>query len=164
VGPEELGRLLDSQAAALTLYARQWCSAAEDVVQEAFLKLARQQPAPENAVAWLYKVVRNGAITSARSARRRQRFEAAAASQTPAWFIADEDKLDADTATQALRGLPEEQRECIVAHLWGGLTFAQIAELLGSSASTVHRWYLAGLATLRERLGVACPNESTMGR
>ena len=35
-----LGRLLDQHAAALTLYARQWCDTPEDVVQEAFLKLA----------------------------------------------------------------------------------------------------------------------------
>ena len=61
VGPELLGRLVDENAAALVLYARQWCSAPEDVVQEAFLKLAAQKPAPDNPVAWLYRVVRNAA-------------------------------------------------------------------------------------------------------
>jgi RNA polymerase sigma-70 factor (ECF subfamily) len=57
-------------------------------------------------------------------------------------------------ATVALQGLPAEQREVIVAHLWGGLTFEQIAGLVGASSSTAHRWYLAGLAALRDRLRV----------
>ena len=66
VGPEILARLLDEQGAALTLYARQWCDAPEDVVQEAFVHLAYERPVPSNIVGWLYRVVRNGAISAAR--------------------------------------------------------------------------------------------------
>lgn len=160
MGVELLGRLMDGHAAALVLYARQWGSAPEDVVQDAFLKLATQKPPPVHAVAWLYRVVRNGAISAARRERRRQRHESAAAAQAPAWFTAAPGGLDAETATRALAGLPLEQREVIVAHLWGGLTFEQIAELTGGSSSTVHRWYVAGLMALRERLGVPCPKNS----
>jgi RNA polymerase sigma-70 factor (ECF subfamily) len=164
VGPEQLGQLIDRHAASLALYARHWCSVPEDVVQEAFVKLAGQRPAPTDPVAWLYRVVRNGAISAGRSARRRRQREAEAATQRGAasWFLAADPGLPevAETATAALRDLPDEQRESIVAHLWGGLTFAQIADLLGSSPSTVHRWYLAGLARLRERMGVSCPNET----
>jgi DNA-directed RNA polymerase specialized sigma24 family protein len=58
--------------------------------------------------------------------------------------------------------LPVEQREVIVAHLWGGLTFEQIGELIDASSSTAHRWYLAGLVTLRERLGVICPRKASI--
>jgi RNA polymerase sigma-70 factor (ECF subfamily) len=162
MGPEVLGRLVDEHAAALTLYARQWCALPEDVVQEAFLKLVAQVRPPDNPVGWLYRVVRNAAISAARSARRRQHHESRAATQTPAWFTPSEtSSLDAEAATNALQALPIEQREVIVAHLWGGLTFAQIGDLAGTSASTVHRWYLAGLSVLRERLGVPCPNRST---
>jgi RNA polymerase sigma-70 factor (ECF subfamily) len=157
MGPELLGRLVDEHSAALVLYARQWCSSAEDVVQEAFLKLIAQQPAPTNIVPWLYRVVRNGAVSAARSERRRRRHEAAAAERTPAWFAAAEaTALDVAAATASLRALPLEQREVIVAHLWGGLTFEQIAEVAGCSSSTAHRWYAVGLSTLRERLRVPC--------
>jgi DNA-directed RNA polymerase specialized sigma24 family protein len=55
--------------------------------------------------------------------------------------------------------LPIEQREVIVARLWGGLTFEQIAELASVSSSSVHRWYVAGLASLRERLDASCPTK-----
>jgi RNA polymerase sigma-70 factor (ECF subfamily) len=158
MGPDLLGRLVDKHAAALTLYARQWCSAPEDVVQEAVLKLVAQRPAPQQPVAWLYKVVRNAALSAARSSRRRQRYESEAAARVPAWFVPTEGAdLDAEAATAALQGLPDEQREVIVAHLWGGLTFEQIAGLTGTSSSTAHRWYLAGLSMLRERLGMPCP-------
>jgi DNA-directed RNA polymerase specialized sigma24 family protein len=159
VGSEYLGQLVDEHAAALTLYARQWCSAPEDVVQDAFIKLITQRVPPLNAVAWLYRVVRNAAISAARSARARQRHEKVAAGRGLSWLCHPEGAgLDAGTAAQALQGLPIEQREAIVAHLWGGLTFEQIAELTGSSSSTTHRWYLAGLTALRERLKISCPN------
>jgi RNA polymerase sigma-70 factor (ECF subfamily) len=158
MGPELLGRLVDAYAAALVLYARQWCAAPEDVVQEAFLKLVVQKPPPEQPVLWLYKVVRNRAISAARSARRRHRYETEAAARSPTWFVPTEGAgLDAGAATAALRGLSEEQREMIVAHLWGGLTFEQISSVTGTPTSTAHRWYVAGLSTLRERLNQSCP-------
>jgi RNA polymerase sigma-70 factor (ECF subfamily) len=164
-GPEYLGQLVDAHAATLTLYARQWCATPEDVVQEAFIKLITQRVPPVPVVPWLYRVVRNAAISATRSARRRQRHEGVAAGRTPAWFVPVEARgLDERAATTALQGLPIEQREAIVAHLWGGLTFEQIADVMGSSSSTTHRWYLAGLAALRERLKLPCPNNPARPR
>src|SRR5438270_7272499 len=161
MGPELLGRLVDEHAAALVLYARQWCATPEDVVQEAFLKLVLQRQPPTHLVPWLYRVVRNGAVSAARAARRRRHHETAAAARAPAWFApADTARLDAEKAAVGLQALPIEQREAIVAHLWGGLTFEQIGELTGSSSSTAHRWYLAGLSALRERLEAPCPKKS----
>ncbi|MHB1557554.1 MAG: RNA polymerase sigma factor, partial [Isosphaeraceae bacterium] len=60
--PDDLGRLIDRHADSLRLYARQWTDMADDVVQEAFLSLARQRAEPENPAAWLFRAVRNGAI------------------------------------------------------------------------------------------------------
>ncbi|HLN29678.1 MAG TPA: RNA polymerase sigma factor [Gemmataceae bacterium] len=158
--PAFLGRLMDQHAAALVLYARQWCTAPEDVVQEAFLKLFAQRQLPDKLLPWLYRVVRNGAVSAARSAQRRRQHETRAAEKTPTWFLASETTgIDCEAATRGLQALSIEQREVIVAHLWGGLTFAQIADLMGSSSSTVHRLYLAGLSALRERLGVTCPRK-----
>ena len=159
MSPELLGHLLDHHAPALVLYARQWCHAPEDIVQEAFLKLVRQRPPPDKPVPWLYRVVRNEAVSAGRAAQRRRRHEAAAAAQRPAWFMPPcGSGPDAETAAEALQSLPPEQREAIVAHLWGGLTFDQIGELTGTSSSTAHRWYLAGLSTLRMRFHEPCPN------
>jgi len=53
--------------------------------------------------------------------------------------------------------LPEETREIVIAHLWGGLSFGEIAGLIGRSSSTAHRRYLEGIEELRKHLGVPCP-------
>ncbi len=151
MGPEELGRLIDAHGGTLVLAARSWSAMAEDVVQEAFLKLASANPTPSDPVAWLYRVVRNGAISAGRSDRRRVHRETQAANV--AWFTpADDNRLDADAATTALAGLPSDEREVIALHLWGGHNFATIGEITGTSAATAHRRYVAGLTRLRERL------------
>jgi RNA polymerase sigma factor (sigma-70 family) len=153
---ERLGQLIDRHAAALKLYARQWCGSPEDVVQEALMQLVAQRKPPDRLVPWLYRVVRNGAISAARKAQRRRRHEAAAGGGR-GWFVPSvEDALDAQAAAQALKALPVEQREAIVARIWGGLTFEEIGELAGCGSSTAHRRYVAGLDGLRERLGVSC--------
>jgi RNA polymerase sigma-70 factor (ECF subfamily) len=155
-----LGDLLDQHAAALELYARQWCEVPEDVVQDAFLKLAAQRAMPDNPAAWLFRVVRNAAIDASQAARRRRHYETAVASLSAPWFDAEprgsRGVIDPEQAASALRALPISEREIIVAHLWGGLTFEQIAGIAGCSASTAHRLYGRGLITLRERLGVSC--------
>jgi RNA polymerase sigma-70 factor (ECF subfamily) len=59
-------------------------------------------------------------------------------------------------ATDALKHLPIEQREVIVARLWGGLAFEEIARLSEKSLSKVYRSYQRGLAALRERSDAPC--------
>jgi RNA polymerase sigma factor (sigma-70 family) len=164
--PQTLGALIDRLAAALELYARQWCDSPEDVVQEAFMSLAAQRRSPENPSAWLFRAVRNGAINAGIAGRRRLRREAEAALAADAWFEAGpssrhEPEVDPDSAQFALSSLPVEQREVIVAHLWGGLSFGQIAEIAGTSTSSAHRLYHAGLSSLRDRLEVPCRPNTT---
>jgi RNA polymerase sigma-70 factor (ECF subfamily) len=157
ITPEVLASLFDAHADALELYAAQWGEGA-DVVQSAFVQLAGQKATPDNPVAWLYRVVRNGAISAARQRVRRRGHERAAAEQAARWFAADDGRvLDSAAAAEALRTLPLEQREVIVARLWGGLSFEQVAEVVGISSSAAHRRYVAGLEQLRERLGVKWP-------
>jgi RNA polymerase sigma factor (sigma-70 family) len=151
-----LAELIDRYAAALALFARQWCAVPDDAVQEAFCRLVVQNPSPDDPVAWLYRVVRNIAIDAGKADRRRKRREGHVAKVE--WFAeAEIDGLDAESAIAALESLAPEQREVIVARLWGGLRYEQIALASGCSVSSTHRRYEAGIAALRERLGVACP-------
>jgi RNA polymerase sigma-70 factor (ECF subfamily) len=154
------GILIDRHAAALVLYARQWCPAPEDVVQEAFLKLMAQPAPPDPVAPWLFRVVRNLAISAARAEQRRRQRERQVASRAAPWFISDPaQELDAVALHQALAALPAEQREVIVARLWGGLTFEQAGALAGCSTSMAYRRYTAGVEALRARLGgVPCPS------
>ena len=153
IDPRRLVRLLDDRAAALELYAAQWTECPADVVQEAFIRLAAQTQIPENVVPWLYRVVRNMAISARRSTNRRRRHEAAAASQSESWFLrSDGDEIDARAAAKAVGELEDNLREVVVARIWGGLTFDEIAELVDASSSTVHRRYEAALQQLRTRI------------
>lgn len=160
MSPDDFVRLLDTYGPPLILYARQWCATPEDVVQEAFVKLASLRQPPRSLVPWLYRVVRNAALDVRKAAQRRQRRESAAA-RSVAWFVEPEvDGLDAEAAVAALQRLEAEEREVIVARLWGGLSFEEIAEVAGCSASTAFRRYSAGIDALRRELGVPCPNRS----
>ena len=151
IGPELLAEVFDAHADALALYARQWCEGPEDVVQEAFLQLARQRAAPDRVVPWLYRVVRNGAIAAGRRDGRRRKREARS-SGGEAWFAPPDDRIDAEVAVRFLAELEPETRGVVVARIWGALTFEEIAEAEGCSLTTAHRRYRAGLERLHERL------------
>lgn len=153
-----LGYLIDRYSAALVLYAGTWCRTPEDVVQEVFIKFVRQSPTPMNAAGWLYRAARNAAISAGRSERRRTNHEGAAAAKAELLFVPPDDQtgLDASQASEALKQLPDEQREVIVAHIWGGLTFEQISDLTGGSAATAWRRYTAGLNQLKQLMGEPC--------
>jgi RNA polymerase sigma factor (sigma-70 family) len=160
IGPETLKWLLAEHGGPLLLYARQWSPSPEDVVQEVLLKLIQQSPPPENLVGWLYRAVRNRAISASRSLFRRSRHEEAVSHRGEPWFRpTDGQRLDAAAATDALGQLPLEEREVVIARLWGGLSFREIADLTGSSATTAARRYQSGLTSLRERLGIECPTK-----
>ena len=162
LSPEAVTQLWDEHSTALALYARQWCDGPEDIVQEAFLLLVRQAVAPDNSVGWLYRVVRNRAINAARSRGRQARRETAATKRGEPWFEPSVgDRLDAAAAAVALQHLPIEQREAIVARVWGGLSFEEIARLSGDSLSKVYRSYQRGLVALRERLEGSCLTTKT---
>ena len=154
---DEIAEIVDSHVDALLLFARQWSgTSAEDVVQEAFLQLVRRVQAndsPEHVVTWLFRVVRNELITRHHGRRRSREREKRVAAERPGWFEPSiETRLDAIRAVEELQTLPIEQRELIVARIWGGLSFEEIATLTSSSRSTVHRKYCSALETLRKNL------------
>ena len=152
IGQELLSKVLDEHGPALVLYARQWCDAPEDVVQEAFLSLLRQPREVDNLVGWLYRVVRNGAINAARKASRRFRHETLAAHRGEPWFeCPNGQKMDAALLVEVMQSLPIEQRETVVARLWGGLSWEEIARLTDTSSSTAHRRFQTALSAVRER-------------
>lgn len=153
--PEYLARLLDEQGPALALFARQWTDAADDCVQEALLELVRQRALPDNVPAWLFRVVRNRAISRARAQQRRRKHETFAAQELPLETKPGrEPEWSAAEVAAALDEIDGNLREVVVARVWGNLNFEAIAELAGTSVSTAHRRYEAGLQALRTRLGI----------
>jgi RNA polymerase sigma factor (sigma-70 family) len=156
--PADLSQWFEAYAPPLVLYARQWLArgGAEDAVQEAFVRLMLQPVAPRNVRAWLYKAVRNEAISRARSEKRRDEREQRRASPERWFDTSPVDVIDAAAAQAALDQLPPAQREVIVMRVWGGMTLAEIAGVTDSPVSTVFDHYQAGLRAVREKMGVSC--------
>jgi RNA polymerase sigma-70 factor (ECF subfamily) len=153
-----IAEMFDRHAAALSLYASQWTTAAEDCVQEALVELARQRAAPDNPTAWLYRVVRNRALNAARAARRRLNHERAAAETWPARRPTPTDPATTASIADSLAALEPSAREIVVLRVWGGLAWQEIADLVGGSKSAAQRHYIQALQQLR-KLGEprSCP-------
>lgn len=153
IDTEQLQQLIDEQGAALVLYARQWCNAPEDALQEALIDLLRQDPVPRHPVGWLYKTVRRRAMNLARGERRRAKYQRRAGEQREAWFVdVGGEELDAGELAGMLDRLPPLEREIVVARIWGELPFERIAELTEISSSSVHRRYLRALLALGDMM------------
>jgi RNA polymerase sigma-70 factor (ECF subfamily) len=155
--PEEAEwrRWVADHAAGFLLFARQRarCEAdAQDLVQEALVESAHRQgdgrPPPR---ALVFATIRRRAMDMARGEDRRLGREQAVFDAPEAWFDSGvEDRELARLVQTAINRLPDIYREVITLKMWGGLTFAQIAETLAIPANTAASRYRYGLAELRK--------------
>jgi RNA polymerase sigma-70 factor (ECF subfamily) len=150
-----LAKLIDNHAGSLQLWTGSRCASGEDVVQEAFCKLAVHEPTPENPVAWLYRVCRNLAEKQRISdVRRRRREQACAQAEVAASTTID--PSDVAETVAAVETLEEQLREVLVARLWGQLSLEEVAKLCGISTTTAFRRYQAAIQSLRAKLAPKC--------
>lgn len=77
VDPDKLIEWYEQCGPELHLYALQWhgVQVAEDLVQDAFFKLLSLRQCPERVKPWLFRVVRNSAISRLRQIRRRNEID-----------------------------------------------------------------------------------------
>jgi RNA polymerase sigma factor (sigma-70 family) len=133
-------------------------SLAEDVVQEAFLAVWRSAGrfVAERAKAstWILTLVHRRAVDLVRreQPRRAEPLEAApqASSETTedqAWL-----RLQQTRVREALRKLPDQQREALELAYFGGFTQSELADRLGEPLGTIKSRMFSGLARLRELL------------
>jgi RNA polymerase sigma factor (sigma-70 family) len=133
---------------------------AEDAVQEGFLAAWRTAAgfSAERAKAstWLLTLVHRRAVDLVRREERRRTEplpegdRAAATSpgaEEAAWL-----RFDRERVQEALRALPDTQREAIELAYYGGFSQSELAERLGLPLGTIKSRMFAGLARLRELL------------
>jgi RNA polymerase sigma factor (sigma-70 family) len=143
---------------------------AEDAVQEGFLAVWRTAAAfrPERAKGstWIVTLVHRRAVDIVRREERRRADplepETAADAVDPSGSAEDEAWLgfERQRVQQALRVLPDTQREAIELAYYGGYSQAELAERLGLPLGTIKSRMFAGLARLREVLDEADPEGS----
>lgn len=128
---------------------------AEDITQDVFAASARDLerflPGATPVLAWLYTIAQRRLIDEARRAGRRPQ-----AAEVPLELVpTSESEYGARTAAvlrAALTGLPEGQRQVVVAKLLEGHGFAEIAGQVGCSESACKMRFLRGLERLRREL------------
>jgi RNA polymerase sigma-70 factor (ECF subfamily) len=156
-GSDDWTAWFDRHGAALVLFARQWApdhTSAEDIVQEAFVRFWRSRHQANDSTAYLFACVRHCALDWQRSRQRQsKREEFAARTEAEPLFECPFEHAERFSAlATALTELPEEQREVVIMKIWGDLSFAQIAEALGTSLNTTASRYRYGLDKLRRQL------------
>jgi len=124
-------------------------ASAEDAVQQVFLKLLRGEASVvRTPIAYLYRALRNVSFNWRRDRKRETGFV-----EPEKWFIHERGAPEEVLALQnALRELPEEQREVVFLRIWSGLTLQEIAEATKMPMNTVASRYRYALEKLRERL------------
>lgn len=132
---------------------------AEDAVQEGFLAVwrtaARFVPERGKASTWILTLVHRRAVDAVRREQRR-RADTLERAPEPAAGSVDEDawlRLQRERVQDALRKLPDAQREALELAYYGGFSQSELAERLGQPLGTIKSRMFAGLARMRELLG-----------
>jgi DNA-directed RNA polymerase specialized sigma24 family protein len=88
IRPAQLGAWYEAFGDTMVFFVRQWLDsgAAEEVVQDVFMRLMAGGRRPQNVRAWLFQSVRDAAPNRVRDDRRRQAREAARSGNHPAWL------------------------------------------------------------------------------
>jgi RNA polymerase sigma-70 factor (ECF subfamily) len=145
----ELRRLYEQHSRGLLAYA---CSfvpsfeSAEDVLHHVFARLLRGDiEISGSPVPYLYRAVRNASLNDIRNRGREVDLD-------DGWLQSPGGMEQTGIELQsALRELPEEQREIILLHIWGQMSFDEAGSALGISANTAASRYRYGLSKLREQ-------------
>jgi RNA polymerase sigma-70 factor (sigma-E family) len=131
-------------------------NAAEDLVQEAFIRLARSRHRIEDsskAAAYLRSIVLNLARDHNRrglvSLRHHLPSDPLRASLEDTIELREDQRMVID----ALRDLPHRQRDCLILRYYDELPVPGIGEVLGISANSVKTHLKRGLRSLEARLG-----------
>ena len=125
-------------------------SRAQDALHQVFLRLM-ETGSLSNATdkrAYLFASVRNTLLNDWKSRQRSVPIEA-----ERIWFEPpNRDYAAESNLRRALHALPDDQRQVVILHIWGELTFSQVAEVMSISANTAASRYRYAMAKLREEM------------
>ena len=125
-------------------------AAAEDLVQDAFVRLYRadRHIQVEGFSAYARRTIAN--LHNSRFRRIRAERKALESHDRPGHVSGPE---PADHVWQAIQALPSQQRACVALRFYEDMTEQAVAETLGVSLGTVKKQTHRALSTLREALG-----------
>jgi RNA polymerase sigma-70 factor (ECF subfamily) len=143
----DLEKVYAELAAPLTAYARSLGldrPTAEDLVHKTFVVLLEEDRQPSEPRPYLFRAVRNSYLNHVRDRSRESEI-----TDGEPWFEIDAvsraEELD---VRRALGRLSDDQREVVMMHIWGGLSFREISDAIEVPANTVasrYRYAVEGL-------------------
>lgn len=157
--------LIDRHLTALHAFARRMLGNtddAEDVVQEAFLRVwrhaVRWKPGAAKLSTWLHKIVHNLCIDWQRHHFQGETVdvdgeeiqESISTTVTPEGYLQEQEI--SQEVEKALQALPERQRSAIILCYYQGLTNVQAAEVLNVSVAALESLMARGRKSLRQKL------------
>jgi len=137
-----------------------WREAAEDIVQDAYLRFAPARAgigSPEQSLAYLYRIVRNLAF----DVLKRRKVEKRAGDDGPFWAVPHAEPTPEQSAlfcdqvrivADVLSSRPIEVRIAVEMHRFGGFTLEEVASHLGISVATAHRHVRSAMLAIAARL------------
>ena len=141
-------------------------SEAEEILQEAFMRVWKRAEIYDGQMGgplpWIVRVARNCAIDRLRARGVRAAMEAppiepaavesptSSGIQTPEAAVLDAERRE--KVTDALAGLPAEQRQLIEAAFFDGYTHSELSQRYGLPLGTVKTRIRAGMLAMRKRL------------
>jgi len=136
---------------------------AEDAVQEAFLAVWRSAGSFRSDRAkpstWILTLVHRRAVDVVRREERRRAAPLEGNEEPDAYGMATDEEIELTDrrrlVQQALRQLPDEQREALELAYYGGLTQSELAERLSVPLGTIKSRMFTGLGRLRDILADA---------
>jgi len=130
---------------------------AEDVVADAFTKVyARWKKGEVRDVgAYLRRAVANEANSKLRRRYLERREASKRSGDDRGVRLVDDHAADQDVVWQAIRRLPDRQRQAVVLRYYEDLSEAETAEILGCSVGTVKSQVSRGLARMQELLSAS---------
>jgi RNA polymerase sigma-70 factor (ECF subfamily) len=136
---------------------------AEEVAQEVLVEVwrtaTRFDTAKGSATAWIFTIAHRRAVDRVRAEQAgaaRVRRVAAGTVETPYDDVVDRAtaNLEQQQVRRCLQNLTDLQREAITLAYYGGYTYREVSELLGTGLPTVKTRMRDGLIRLRDCLGV----------
>jgi RNA polymerase sigma-70 factor, ECF subfamily len=135
---------------------------AEEVAQEALVEVwrtaARFDPSRGSAAGWIFTIAHRRAVDRVRAEQATaDRERRAATANVPCDDLIEEvtARLEQQAVRRCLRTLTQLQRESILLAYYGGLTYREVADRLGTPLPTVKTRMRDGLIRLRDCLRVS---------
>jgi RNA polymerase sigma-70 factor, ECF subfamily len=134
---------------------------AEEVAQEALVEVwraaARFDPSRGSAAGWIFTIAHRRAVDRVRAEQAAaDRERRTATTSVPFDDVIEEvtARLEQQEVRRCLRALTRLQRDAILLAYYGGLTYREVADRLGTALPTVKTRMRDGLIRLRDCLGV----------